>query len=427
MMASFSGPLHRPLSAMAVAAFAAVSSLELPDRFSHHKLPEATMDAEAVVSISSSRPDLSAPSASAMSRVHLLPRNLQTLHPAKVPHASLPVIQTVYHYAKFAKLSEEEEVVTAMPSSSSDVLYLWHLPDPKVCGDSRGKSQTVVVLLGWLGSRQKHLKRYADWYTSRGFHAVTFTLPMSDIVSYNVGGKAEKNVEMLSEHLADWVSEEDGKKIVFHTFSNTGWLCYGVILENLQRQDPSAMDKIKGCVVDSAPVAVPDSQVWASGFSAAILKKQSIAAKGVRSKDARPDVLVVESNKDHPKPAVTEAVLLSALEKFFDVVLNYPSINRRLSGVMELLSSKQPKCPQLYIYSSADRVIPAKSVELFVESQRRAGHEVRACDFVSSPHVDHYRSNPELYSSQLTNFLEDCVLARCQEEEEEEEEVLVTN
>ncbi|BAF20569.1 uncharacterized protein [Oryza sativa Japonica Group] len=423
MMAS----LHRPLSAMAVAAFAAVSSLELPDRLSHHKLPDTTVDAEAVVSIPASRPDVSAaPSASAMSRLHFLPRNLQTSHPAKAPPASLPVIHTVYHYAKFAKYySEEEAVTTAMPSSSSpDVLYLWHLPDPKVCGDSHGKSQTVVVLLGWLGSRQKHLKRYADWYTSRGYHAVTFTLPMSDIVSYNVGGKAEKNVEMLSEHLADWVSEEDGKKIVFHTFSNTGWLCYGVILENLQRQDPSAMDKIKGCVVDSAPVAVPDSQVWASGFSAAIMKKHSVAAKGVKPNDARPDVLVVESNKDHPKPAVSEAILLSALEKLFDVVLNYPAINRKLSGVMELLSSKQPKCPQLYIYSSADRVIPAKSVESFVESQRRAGHEVRACDFVSSPHVDHYRSNPELYTSQLTEFMEDCVLARCQAKEEEEE---VTN
>ncbi|KAL5199717.1 hypothetical protein ABZP36_020920 [Zizania latifolia] len=409
MMASFSGLLHRPLSAMAVAAFAAVSSLELPDKLSHHKLAEIAVDAEAVVSIPAGKHDVSV---SAMSRVHL-PCNLQALDPAKAPVASLPVIQTVYRYAKFPKSSGEEAVMSAMPSSSSDVLYRWHLPDPTVCCDSCGKSQTVVVLLGWLGSRQKHLKRYADWYTSRGFHAVTFTLPMSDIVSYNLGGKAEKNVEMLAEHLADWVREENGKKIVFHTFSNTGWLCYGVILENLQRQDPCAMEKIKGCVVDSAPVAVPDSQVWASGFSAAIMKKHSVATKGLGSNDTRPDVLVVESNK----PAVTEAVLLSALEKVFDVVLNYPAINRKLSDVMELLSSKQPKCPQLYIYSSADRVIPAKSVESFVERQRRAGHEVRACDFVSSPHVDHYRSNPELYTSQLTSFLDNCVLPRCQAEE----------
>ncbi len=70
------------------------------------------------------------------------------------------------------------------------------------------------------------------------------------------------------------------------------------------------------------------TQVWASGFSAAIMKKHSVAAKGVKPNDARPDVLVVESNKDHPKPAVSEAILLSALEKLFDVVLNYPAINR---------------------------------------------------------------------------------------------------
>jgi len=36
---------------------------------------------------------------------------------------------------------------------------------------------------------------------------------------------------------------------------------YGVILENLQRQDASAVEKIKACVVDSAPVAAPDPQV----------------------------------------------------------------------------------------------------------------------------------------------------------------------
>lgn len=84
---------------------------------------------------------------------------------------------------------------------------------------------------------------------------------------------------------------------------------------------------------------------------------------------------------------------------------------------MELLSWNQPNCPQLYMYSSADRVIPAKSVESFVESQRRrAEREVRSCDFVSSPHVDHYRSNPGLYTSQLTSFLEDCVLTRQQED-----------
>lgn len=225
MMASFSGHLHRPLSAMAVAAFAAVSSYELPDKLSHHRLSDVSLSMDTLASLPSTRADApAAPSAPALSGVQLMPRDLHSLHLLKAPYASLPVMQTVYQYANFSKTWGQADAIPAIPSSHSDVLYCWHLPDPRVCAKFPDMSQTVVVLLGWLGSRQKHLKRYADWYTSRGFHVVTFTLPMSDIV--NLGGKAEKNVEMLSEHLADWVRDESGKKIIFHTFSNTGWLWY---------------------------------------------------------------------------------------------------------------------------------------------------------------------------------------------------------
>lgn len=86
---------------------------------------------------------------------------------------------------------------------------------------------------------------------------------------------------------------------------------------------------------------------------------------------------------------------------------------RRLSDVLGLLFSGQPACPQLYIYSSADRVIPAESVESFIEEQRKAGREVRACNFVSTPHVDHFRNDPKLYTTQLSQFLEDYVVTCC--------------
>ena len=36
---------------------------------------------------------------------------------------------------------------------------------------------------------------------------------------------------------------------------------YGVILEKFKKQDPSLMGRIRGCIVDSAPVAAPDPQV----------------------------------------------------------------------------------------------------------------------------------------------------------------------
>ncbi|XP_027098621.1 transmembrane protein 53 [Coffea eugenioides] len=332
--------------------------------------------------------------------------------------ASSPALINSYQSAELAKAAKPASYVYDVNSSPSEVLYRWHLPEPKavdVSGSSdcsSVKSRTVVVLLGWLGAKQKHLNRYAEWYTSRGFHAITFTFPMSEILSYQVGGKAEQDIELLVNHLADWL-EEDGKNLVFHTFSNTGWLTYGVVLEKLQRSDPNLMGRIKGCIVDSAPVAAPDPQVWASGFSAAFLKKNSVATKGATSEQSanmskRNKTIVGEA-----KPELTETALLVVLKKFFEVVLNLPTVNRRLSDVLSLLTSQQPSCPQLYIYSSADRVIPAGSVESFIDGQRKNGRKVRACNFISTPHVDHFRNDPKLYSSQLTQFLDDCVLTCC--------------
>lgn len=398
-MASLCGNLNRPLSAMAAVVVASMST-DIPDLFN----PVKTLDKN--VSTSDKSTPIPVPIPNSEPNVNVICSSMPNLSNFKNHYKTdmgfssytsfSDSLIAPYQYAKLGKTCMNREI-SKPKFSDSDVLYRWHLPDPNKC--SNVKSKTVVVLLGWLGAKQRHLRRYADWYTSRGYHVVTFTLPMSDIVSYKAADMTEENMGLLAKHLMDCLDEEDEKHLVFHTFSNTGWLMYGAILEKFREEDTTVMEKIKGCIVDSAPVDTPDPRVWASGFSAAFLKKQSVASKGVQKLDST----------DEARPAITETVLLLVLEKFFGVVLNLPSINRRLQDVLSQLSSEQPNCPQLYIYSSADRVIPAKSVETFIERQRKAGYEVRSCDFVNSPHVDHYRNHPSLYTSQLTTFLEDCL------------------
>nr|KYP69236.1 Transmembrane protein 53 [Cajanus cajan] len=426
-MGSFSGAIQRPLvaaTAVALASFSADISDKLPFRGSSRDCDCSTS-------------------------------NLVNSSPSNIIQGSDSPWVSHISDSKLADLS----FVTRIPVPVPNVQF--RVPSDSNC--SLTKSRTVVVLLGWLGARQKHLKKYAEWYTSRGFHVITFTFPMGEVLSYKPGGKAEQNVHLLVDHLADWLDGESEKNLVFHTFSNTGWLTYGVILEHFQKQDPSVMERIRGCIVDSAPVAYPDAKivkldecccllcmyisyavffsylvfmllllavlynffaiiyiitVWASGFSAAFLKKNSVATKGrVFSNESGIKVSIGSEDDLGLKPAATEAALLLILKKFFEVILYLPSVNRRLSDVMSRLSTKQPSCPQLYMYSTADRVIPADSVadsvESFVEAQRRAGHDVRACNFVSSPHVDHFRNDPKLYTSQLNQFLEECVLDRC--------------
>ncbi|KAJ8548859.1 hypothetical protein K7X08_029840 [Anisodus acutangulus] len=428
-MACLSGILQRPVVAASAVAIAAVSTdlhekSKSLDNSSSSALQEKKTSWVSQISVSKLA-DLSF-----VSRIRVPVPNLNVPSPSTSSSSlsgssfgpcSSSVLVNFYESAALAKSANPSTYTyTTLPSSSpSEVLYRWHLPEPNaaVGNCSPVKSKTVVVLLGWLGAKQKHLKRYAEWYASRGYHVITFTFPMSEILSYQVGGKAEQDIEQLVNHLADWLEEEEhGKNLVFHTFSNTGWLTYGVILEKFQKQDHALMTRIKGCIVDSAPVAAPDPQVWASGFSAAFLKKNSVATKRIMTlSDRDTDVTIQAKTFVETKPAVTEAALLLVLEKFFEVVLNLPTVNRRLSDVLDLLTSRQPSCPQLYMYSSADRVIPAVSVESFVEEQRRSGRNVRACNFISTPHVDHFRNDPELYTSQLTQFLEDSVLSSCKQ------------
>ncbi|KAG6601980.1 Transmembrane protein 53, partial [Cucurbita argyrosperma subsp. sororia] len=441
-MGSLSGILQRPFIAVTAVAVASISS-DFSDKLPSQRPTEAASSSSFSDLSHNSTLDFLKESRTSFAFVSKL-ENLSFVTKIHAPvlkfsfpipttscdyvrnlHASLvssTVLSNLYQSAALTKASKQVAPSPKFSSPPSEVMYRWHLPEPTSL-DIRGssacsvaKSRTVVVLLGWLGAKQKHLKRYAEWYTSRGFHAITFTFPMAEILTYQLDGKVEQHISLLVNHLADWLEEEHGKNLVFHTFSNTGWLTYGAILEKFQKHDSSVMGRIKGCIVDSAPVAAPDPQVWASGFSAAFLKKNSVATKGLTTLDSTGMEVPIGSKEDIvPKPAVTEAALLLVLEKIFGVVLKLPTVNRRLSDVLDTLSSSQPSCPQLYIYSSADRVIPADSVESFIKEQRQAGREVRACNFVSTPHVDHFRNDPKLYTSQLSQFLADCVLTCCRE------------
>lgn len=243
-------------------------------------------------------------------------------------------------------------------------------------------------------------------YTSRGIDAITFVVPVRDVFWFDLGKKVENRIRELANELISWLSNEDARErsLIFHTFSNTGWLVYGAILGHLQDR-PDLIEKIRGCIVDSGGDPELNPKVWAAGFGAALLKKRNTATYPSVEATEDPD-----KDKDRDKlqdedPLMTEATLLLILEKLFCFLFKLPDVNQRLSRIISTLSENPAPCPQLYLYSTADKVIPFQAVEYFSEHQKTKGRTVRSFNFGSSPHVDHYRTFPDVYCSQVYSFL----------------------
>ncbi|KAG2303026.1 hypothetical protein Bca52824_031677 [Brassica carinata] len=311
----------------------------------------------------------------------------------------------------------ENSAVHANPlrSEPNDGVAIWNRAPRIVNGGGNANTfgdngkETTVVLLGWLGAKAKHLRRYVEWYNSRGINAVTFTVDVSDLLRLDLGRRIERRIAEFGDELVSWVSEkeDDGREkcLVFHSFSNTGWLVYGTLLESfVGRQE--LVEKIKGCIIDSGGADPLDTKIWAAGFTAAILKKRSstINTEPNSPGNEEDDAL----NPQKKEPLGIESMMLSSLEKLFPIALNIPEVNMRLTRITQKLYENHPPCPQLYLYSSGDKVVPSHSIELRIKEQQKIGRNVHSFNFRSSPHVDHYRNFPDMYSSQLHNFMQEC-------------------
>ncbi|KHG01608.1 Transmembrane 53 [Gossypium arboreum] len=303
-----------------------------------------------------------------------------------------------------AKTIHSSSLNAFLQSNANDTAVAWNkAPEIVINGDGKAEAfgcrdkVVIVVLLGWLGAKTKHLKRYVEWNNLRGIHAVTFLVDVKELLWFDIGARLEQRVSELGNELAKWVmeEEEDGRErcFIFHAFSNTGWFLF-------QRRE-GLKEKIRGVIIDSGAADPLNPKVWAAGFAAAILKKQSSLVNGLESVET-------DSKLQKVEPGIIESVLLSALEKLFKFVLNMPDVNRRLRKTINAIMQHTPPCPQLYLYSTADKVAPYKSIELCIEEMRKKGIKVFSFNFGISPHVDHYRAFPNIYSSQLHNFLKEC-------------------
>ena len=67
------------------------------------------------------------------------------------------------------------------------------------------------------------------------------------------------------------------------------------------------------------------------------------------------------------------------------------------------------RCPQLFLYSSADTLIPVADIEEVVAARKRLGVDVKQVCWDDSPHVKLFVVHPEVYTKTCLDFAQACL------------------
>lgn len=247
----------------------------------------------------------------------------------------------------------------------------------------QGTKEPVVILLGWAGCKDKHLSKYSSIYNEQGCVTIRYTAPLKTVfISESFGYKELRGTALkLLEILYDY--EVENSPIFFHIFSNGGFMLYRYMVELLHSDKQFSSLCVIGALVDSAP---------GSGNVRGALRALA-ATMGPKIGPGLRYILLA----------------LFAVAVFLLRIVLYPMTKHIHKNHYDAVQERPPAWPHFFLYSRADPVIRHRDVEIFVDTLKQKGIPVDSFDFLSSPHVGHFRDFPEQYSLKCRDFLAACM------------------
>ncbi|KAJ9531878.1 hypothetical protein QJQ45_022016 [Haematococcus lacustris] len=192
-------------------------------------------------------------------------------------------------------------------------------------------------------------------------------------------------------------TENPGMPTIYHIFSTGGFIHAGTMWRWMDEVEDVAVrrdlvEDIQGIIFDSGPAPVTE--------------ERAALALGSALSGVSADALQAQAG---PLQASLQAAARGALRWYLD----RPSVKLREKEVYEAWYDMAPTCPQLYLYSDADPLVPPAEVERFMDIQASRGVEVSGWKWSDSGHCQHYKQHPHEYAFQISQFLNATALRDC--------------
>lgn len=249
--------------------------------------------------------------------------------------------------------------------------------------------KTVVptaILFGWLGSKPKHVSKYANLYENMGYNVIYTTAPAS--VTFPLAPRIVTKyvLSVLRIIASDRRLLRGG--LVFHMFSNGGAMCAPFLarllmgnFEHVVHSDDKVIiktvrDVISGIVFDSGPVNL----------------RNDLGADAICH-----------------SLGITNYVLRLLVWMLFTLVcfLQQVFIVDLRKEFWDAINAAEYFCPEVYIYSRVDKVLDVTALETLIERRKQTGHDVRTFAVEEGGHVRILSLHPHHYSETLKQLNDD--------------------
>lgn len=239
--------------------------------------------------------------------------------------------------------------------------------------DRAERTAILVIIVGFMGSNPKQMRRYEDIYLSLPLPVSTLLVipPVQFVMTAGIvaNGDLETGYEAVARDIALFMEDySSSAKVVLHNLSQNASFLYMAMV----REEKFNMDRVSAIIFDSAPVAMTSKAVW----------NASKAVMGAR----------------FAKQAI--AFMKHMIEGDYE-----EHLAKRTDSVLDAFERHGPRSNALFLYSSSDEITDASFVRKIVNICGGESNHVEAFDFGASSHVSHILYDFKTYTETVTAFI----------------------